>query len=83
VAHLQHPYPTEEEKQELMRKTGLQMSKLPYECSPFFPQLIFCGLLNAENQFQIGFRVTEANLDRSNLELVHQRTSTAAANNDQ
>ncbi|PMD55182.1 uncharacterized protein K444DRAFT_100132 [Hyaloscypha bicolor E] len=83
VAHLQHPYPTEDEKQELMRKTGLQMSKLPYECSPFFPQLIFCGLLNAENQFQIGFRVTEANLDRSNLELVHQRTSTAAANNDQ
>lgn len=27
VAHLQHPYPTEDEKQELMRKTGLQMSK--------------------------------------------------------
>lgn len=28
VAHLQHPYPTEDEKQELMRQTGLQMSKL-------------------------------------------------------
>jgi hypothetical protein len=27
-AHLHHPYPTEEEKQELMRQTGLQMSKL-------------------------------------------------------
>lgn len=27
VAHLQHPYPTEDEKQELMRLTGLQMSK--------------------------------------------------------
>jgi hypothetical protein len=26
VAHLQHPYPTEDEKQELMRQTGLQMS---------------------------------------------------------
>ncbi len=26
VAHLQHPYPTEDEKQELMRLTGLQMS---------------------------------------------------------
>ncbi|KAG5919741.1 hypothetical protein E4U53_003966, partial [Claviceps sorghi] len=25
VAHLQHPYPTEDEKQELMRQTGLQM----------------------------------------------------------
>lgn len=30
VAHLHHPYPTEDEKQELMRQTGLQMS----ECSP-------------------------------------------------
>lgn len=28
MAHLQHPYPTEDEKQELMRQTGLQMSKL-------------------------------------------------------
>lgn len=27
VAHLHHPYPTEDEKQELMRQTGLQMSK--------------------------------------------------------
>jgi hypothetical protein len=26
VAHLQHPYPTEDEKQDLMRQTGLQMS---------------------------------------------------------
>lgn len=27
MAHLSHPYPTEDEKQELMRQTGLQMSK--------------------------------------------------------
>lgn len=27
LAHLSHPYPTEDEKQELMRQTGLQMSK--------------------------------------------------------
>lgn len=27
MAHLQHPYPTEDEKQDLMRQTGLQMSK--------------------------------------------------------
>lgn len=27
VAHLNHPYPTEDEKQELMRQTGLQMSE--------------------------------------------------------
>ncbi|KAM0255831.1 hypothetical protein ACHAPA_012375 [Fusarium lateritium] len=26
VAHLQHPYPTEDEKQDLMRQTGLQMN---------------------------------------------------------
>lgn len=29
VGHLHHPYPTEDEKQELMRQTGLQMSKNP------------------------------------------------------
>ncbi|RDW59681.1 hypothetical protein BP6252_12768 [Coleophoma cylindrospora] len=28
VAHLQHPYPTEDEKQELMRMTGLQMNQI-------------------------------------------------------
>ncbi|KAL3419303.1 Homeobox protein PKNOX1 [Phlyctema vagabunda] len=28
VAHLQHPYPTEDEKQELMRLTGLQMNQI-------------------------------------------------------
>lgn len=27
VSHLQHPYPTEDEKQDLMRQTGLAMSK--------------------------------------------------------
>jgi len=28
VAHLQHPYPTEDKKQELMRQTGLQMNQI-------------------------------------------------------
>lgn len=28
VGHLHHPYPSEDEKQELVRQTGLQMSKL-------------------------------------------------------
>ncbi|KAF4463244.1 PTH12 [Fusarium albosuccineum] len=28
VAHLSHPYPTEDEKQELMRQTGLQMNQI-------------------------------------------------------
>ncbi|EQL03482.1 homeobox domain-containing protein [Ophiocordyceps sinensis CO18] len=28
MAHLQHPYPTEDEKQELMRQTGLQMNQI-------------------------------------------------------
>lgn len=32
MAHLAHPYPTEDEKQELMRQTGLQMSKYPLPC---------------------------------------------------
>ncbi|KAF3770237.1 Homeodomain-like protein [Cryphonectria parasitica EP155] len=28
VGHLHHPYPTEDEKQELMRQTGLQMNQI-------------------------------------------------------
>jgi hypothetical protein len=31
VAHLQHPYPTEDEKQDLMRQTGLQISMSFYD----------------------------------------------------
>jgi hypothetical protein len=31
-SHLDHPYPTEEEKHKLMRQTGLQMSKLDNLC---------------------------------------------------
>ncbi|KAJ6444702.1 hypothetical protein O9K51_03098 [Purpureocillium lavendulum] len=30
VAHLQHPYPTEDEKQDLMRQTGLQMTETDF-----------------------------------------------------
>lgn len=30
LAHLLHPYPTEDEKQDLMRQTGLQMSESIY-----------------------------------------------------
>lgn len=37
VAHLQHPYPTEDEKQDLMRQTGLQMSKSFPSQNPIFP----------------------------------------------
>ena len=33
VSHLQHPYPTEDEKQELMRQTGLQMSMFWPRCT--------------------------------------------------
>ncbi|KAH8653182.1 hypothetical protein BGZ60DRAFT_179929 [Tricladium varicosporioides] len=33
VAHLQHPYPTEDEKQDLMRQTGLQISR--FDCMRF------------------------------------------------
>lgn len=36
IAHLQHPYPTEDEKQELMRQTNLQMSKWCLFCIPRF-----------------------------------------------
>jgi len=35
MAHLTHPYPTEDEKQDLMRQTGLQMSKCRLIDQPF------------------------------------------------
>jgi len=38
MAHLHHPYPTEDEKQELMRQTGLQMSTFLSGRSPLIPQ---------------------------------------------
>jgi hypothetical protein len=38
MAHLQHPYPTEDEKQKLMQQTGLQMSEF-YLPSPFPTEL--------------------------------------------
>lgn len=48
VAHLQHPYPTEDEKQELMRQTGLQMSKFEWsfpsnKLAVFFVFMDSCG----------------------------------------
>ena len=36
VSHLSHPYPTEDEKQDLMRQTGLQMSKFTIFTYPIF-----------------------------------------------
>lgn len=61
VLHLQHPYPTEDEKQGLMRDTGLQMS---------------------EFQFTLQF-VTRTNTSRSNIKLVHQRSSSTTSGDDQ
>lgn len=37
VAHLDKPYPTEEQKQELMRTTGLQMSKFSHQETLLLP----------------------------------------------
>jgi hypothetical protein len=45
IAHLQHPYPTEDEKQELMRQTGLQMSKF-YNLCPVSLLLIIVARSN-------------------------------------
>jgi Homeobox KN domain len=56
VAHLQHPYPTEDEKQELMRQTGLQMSKFPSEYSSCL-EIGIGKLLNAENRVYTDFRI--------------------------
>lgn len=62
VAHLQHPYPTEDEKQDLMRQTGLQMS---------------------EFQFSLFQCLSQANAFRSNIKLVHQRSSSPTPSHDQ
>lgn len=43
AAHLQHPYPTEDEKHDLMRQTGLQMSELP--------RILKCTLVLAESNW--------------------------------
>ena len=69
VAHLQHPYPTEDEKQELMRQTGLQMS-MP-SCPPPPPPFSDRG----SKYQQIYFR--------SNLQLVHQCSPSPTPRDDQ
>jgi len=72
VNHLGHPYPTEDEKQELMRQTGLQMSR----CSP----LLSPGL---STQQYLSFRADFCFFRRPNLQLVHQRPQEAASSADE
>lgn len=55
--HLSHPYPTEDEKQKMMRETNMQMSKLQSVSNIIKPQFLLTLFL----------------LFRSNLKLVHQR----------
>lgn len=62
--HLVHPYPSEEEKQRMMKVTGLQMSES------------YC-------QMAILFSLLTLLLSRPNLELVHQRPTTAPAEHDE
>lgn len=66
MAHLSHPYPTEDEKQDLMRQTGLQMS----ESTAI--QYTHTKLKTATNIFT----------PRPNLQLVHQRPPAPAADHD-
>ena len=41
LAHLSHPYPTEDEKQDLMHQTKLQMSKAyHYYFAPFYTNVV-------------------------------------------
>lgn len=42
VANLSHPYPSEDEKQKLMRQTGLQMSRCPLALGPRIPSPLHC-----------------------------------------
>jgi hypothetical protein len=52
VAHLQHPYPTEDEKQELMRQTGLQMSMFPPNILIFIADADFLNRSNIQLVYQ-------------------------------
>jgi hypothetical protein len=72
AAHLHHPYPTEDEKQELMRQTKLQMSQF----NPL-PDHLF---LVMEIHIYPTIKLTTK---RSNLELVHQRPPPPAPRHDQ
>lgn len=67
LEHLHHPYPTEEEKQEMVRETGLLMSEL------FSTSLLIKKQLA---KLVVG-------IIRPNLQLVHQRPPTAAAVHDE
>ena len=69
VAHLHHPYPTEDEKQELMRQTGLQMS----ECTPLTYHV-------SEKRKEA---IANREKYRPNLKLVHQCEEEAAPHDDQ
>lgn len=68
VAHLQHPYPTEDEKQDLMRQTGLQMSRWPRR-----------GVARSRRR---GGKMLTGTRGRPNLQLVHQRETAAASGHD-
>ncbi|CAJ2506185.1 Uu.00g003150.m01.CDS01 [Anthostomella pinea] len=48
VGHLTHPYPTEDEKQDLMRQTGLQMI---WELGPNVPSAPVSGVYQISNWF--------------------------------
>jgi hypothetical protein len=65
LGHLQHAYPTEEEKQMLMQQTGLQMSMFHIFLSSLYMVLHYKRLTYT--------------LHRSNLQLVHQRTTEKTA----
>ena len=72
VAHLNHPYPTEDEKQELMRQTKLQMSQF----SPLPDHLFLFTAIHIYSTIKLTTK-------RSNLELVHQRPPAPTPRHDQ
>ena len=62
--HLHHPYPTEDEKQDMVKRTGLQLSKLTYLA------ILISWFIVIDH--------TDLN-HRPNLQLVHQRAETPLA----
>lgn len=82
VGHLHHPYPTEDEKQDLMVRTGLQMSE------SFFSSPLTCCWLGVFGNYYhyaalMRTKLTSTAFFRPNIKLVHQRPPPPATKHDQ
>lgn len=81
VAHLQHPYPTEDEKQELMRQTGLQMSEYIFSVHNHVHHLPHAYHVQIHNKYKSPAQKTDEFPDQISNWFINARTP--AAHHDQ